>query len=174
MRQALYIGLVWVSLAAAAATADSPGQLLARLDDYPHAVRIDHSVAQVVDYEIGLGSIKKVRGVWQLDESERRSGTLYRYTWQIVDGFTAREILEEAVGGLSAADLLFSCDGRACGQGVQWANRVFHERLLYGRDDLQQYRVFGSGEEWRVLLFSAARTADRQYLHAEWLQIAPR
>ncbi len=165
---------LWVMFVLAApAVAQSPGEVLARLDAYPHALRINHSVSEVLDYEIGLGSIKKVRGVWQLDESERVSGTLHRYTWQIIDGFTSREVLADAVQDLADAELLYSCDGRACGQGVQWANRVFRERLLYGRDDLQQYRVFGSGQAWRVLLFSAARTADRQYLHAEWLEISP-
>lgn len=165
---------LWVMvIVAAPAAAQSPGDTLARLDAYPHAVRINHGVSEAIDYEIGLGSIKKVRGVWQLDASERVSGTLHRYTWQIIDGFTSREVLADAVQDLGGAELLYSCDGRACGQGVQWANRVFRERLLYGRDDLQQYRVFGAGQAWRVLLFSAARTADRQYLHAEWLEISP-
>ena len=173
MRLALHILFTLALLVAPAAGAESPGQLLERLDAYPHAQRINHSVEKVIDYAVGLGSIKKVRGVWQLDESERLSGTLHRYTWQIVDGFTSREVLEEAVETLADAELLYSCDGRACGQGVQWANRVFNERLLYGRDDLQRYRVFGQEQAWRVLLFSAARTADRQYLHAEWLEIAP-
>lgn len=173
MRQLLHMLVAFALVAAPMAFAESPGQLLERLDAYPHAVRINHTVAEVIDYEVGLGSIKKVRGVWLLDESERRSGTLHRYTWQITDGFTSSEVLEEAVGVLSVAEMLFSCDGRACGQSVQWANRVFGERLLYGRDDLQKYRVFGQGEAWRVLLYSAARTTDRQYLHAEWLEIAP-
>jgi hypothetical protein len=173
LRHALHILLTLALVAAPVAAAESPGQLLERLDAYPHAIRINHSVEAVIDYEVGLGSIKKVRGVWQLDESERLSGTLHRYTWQITDGFTSREVLEEAAGVLADAELLYSCDGRACGQGVQWANRIFHERLLYGRDDLQRYRVFGFAQAWRVLLFSAARTADRQYLHAEWLEIEP-
>jgi hypothetical protein len=173
LRQALYILMTFALVAAPALAAESPGQLLERLDAYPHAVRINYSVEEVIDYEVGVGSIKKVRGVWKLDESQRLSGTLHRYTWQIIDGFTSQEVLEEAVGVLADAERLYSCDGRACGQGVQWANRIFHERLLYGRDDLQRYRVFGAEQRWRVLLFSAARSADRQYLHAEWLEIAP-
>jgi hypothetical protein len=70
---------------------------------------------------------------------------------------------------------LFSCDGRACGRAVQWANRVFGQRVLFGREDLQRYAVFAlPGENaGRLLVYSAERTADRQYLHVEWLQIAP-
>lgn len=164
-----------LTLAVVAAMAAGPRDLLETLDAFPHADRMSHSVDTAVDYEIGLGAMRKVRGVWGFKESERQSGELTRYTWQIVDGFTSNEVLEELEAGLDDSQLLFSCEGRACGQGVQWANRVFRERMLYGRDDLQRYRVYGaedaSGDDFRLLLFSAARSADRQYLHAEYLPL---
>ena len=119
--------------------------------------------------------MQKVRGSWRFKVSERQSGVLLRYTWQIVDGFTSNEVMAEAEQRLDQARLLFACDGRSCGQGVQWANRVFRERVLYGRDDLQRYRVYdplGDGR-YRLLLFSSARTSDRQYLHAQLLSISP-
>ena len=153
------------------ASAQASGELLGRFDAYPHALQVGFNDSEVVDYEIGLGAMQKVRGVWQFKHSERLSGQLKRYTWQIIDGFTANEVLAEIEAELEADQLLFTCDGRACGKGVQWANRVFRERLLYGRDDLQRYRVYGVSNEWRLLLYSSARTADRQYLHAEWLRV---
>jgi len=100
---------------------------------------------------------------------------LVRYTWQITDGFSSSEVLAEIEAAVKGGQLLFSCEGRSCGQGVQWANRVFGERVLYGRDDLQRYRVYAptEGDDYRLVLFSSARTADRQYLHAELLEIKP-
>ena len=159
----------------AAAWADSPDELLTRFDDYPHAVLIETAREDVIDYEIGLGAIQKSRGAWRLKNSERISGSLVTYTWQIIDGFTSREVaqeLEQAVAALAGAELLFDCEGRRCGPGVQWANRVFHQRILYGREELQRYRVFSLGEEGldRVILYDSARTADRQYLHVEFLR----
>ena len=153
------------------ATSAPPEDLLQRIDAYPHVQQISYSDSAVVDYEVGLGAMSKVRGVWQFRDSERLSGQLQRYTWQVIDGFSANEVLEEIEAGLDPDQVVFSCDGRACGNSAQWANRVFRERLLYGREDLQRYRVYGLGDEWRLILFSAARTADRQYLHAEWLQV---
>ena len=152
-----------------------PEQMLRDLDAFPHANQVNFSFTRVEDYAIGLGAIRKVRGSWGFKESERKSGQLTRYTWQIVDGFTSNEVLEELEAGLGESKLLFGCEGRSCGQGVQWANRVFRERVLYGRDDLQRYRVYGPGDEqgdsYRLLLFSSSRTADRHYLHAEFLAI---
>jgi len=150
---------------------------LQQLDAYPHARQIAFSKQEVVDHEIGLGAMQKVRGEWRFKSSERLSGTLLSYTWQIADGFKSAQVMESLLDSVAQAEgtsLLFSCQGRACGQGVQWANRVFQQRVLYGREDLQRYRVYSlQGEEtYRLLAYSAERTEDRQYLHVELLRIA--
>jgi hypothetical protein len=163
--------------AGGAVRAADPQQWLQRLDDYPHAVTVDSSSTAVVDHLIGLDSLRKVRGVWQFQESERLSGQLTRHTWQIVDGFSSIEVMTELEDMLAdqgeGSELMFACDGRACGKGVQWANRIFGQRVLYGREDLQRYRVyrFSNDTDYRLLMYAAARTADRQYLHVELLHI---
>lgn len=150
---------------------------LAELLASPHAQLMSQRGPEVVnDHEIGLGALQKRRGQWQFKHSTRHSGELTRYTWQIVDGYSSQEVLAEIEEQLASADatVVFSCEGRACGHGTQWANRVFNERVLYGRDDLQRYRVYQLAEQGDfVLLYSSARTADRQYLHAELLAVEP-
>ncbi len=150
--------------------------LLRQLSEYPHAKQVAFSEQQVVDHEVGLGAIQKVHGEWRFKDSERLTGTLLSYTWQIVDGFTSAAVMDELLGSLAkeeGAIVLFECEGRACGKGVQWANRVFGERVLYGREDLQQYRVyaFQAGKAYRLVGYSAARTTDRQYLHVDLIRI---
>ncbi|MEM9256149.1 MAG: DUF4892 domain-containing protein [Pseudomonadota bacterium] len=147
---------------------------LSLIRNYPHTELVNESSGLVQDHEVGLGAIKKVRGTWRFRDSERLTGTLSRYTWQVVDGFSASEVMDELLDAMSPEiqlTALFECDGRSCGRSVQWANRVFNNRVLYGREDLQRYRVFslGAGGKDRLMLYSAARTADRQYLHAELL-----
>lgn len=175
----LRLGLSLIGLfLAPAVAADSLAEVLQRLDRYPHSVTVDASSEEVRDYEIGLGAIQKIGGAWQFKHSERLSGTVTRHTWQIVDGFESAAILEEVVASVSempGSELLFDCTGRSCGPAVQWANRVFHQRVLYGRDADQQYRVYRlpGPPEQRLLLYSAVRPPDRQYLHAESLGVAP-
>jgi hypothetical protein len=169
---ALACGYSFVSVAA-----QTPEDLLQQLDAYPHARQMAFSKKEVIDHEIGLGAMQKVRDEWRFKHSERLSGTLLRYTWQIVDGFTSAQVMNTLLDSVSqgeGAKLLFTCDGRACGQGVQWANRVFEERELYGREDLQRYRVYSlQGEApYRLVVYSAERTEDRQYLHVDLLRIA--
>jgi hypothetical protein len=156
---------------------ETPLDILQRLDDFPHVQQVSFSEESVIDHEIGLGAMRKVRGVWQFKESERITGFLTRYTWQIVDGFTSAEVMAELVAMAEAregVELRFQCRGRSCGSGAQWANRVFRQRILYGREDLQRYLVYALEEEpgYRLVIYAAARTADRQYLHAELVRIA--
>lgn len=169
-------GLAVLVLAAAGAQAETAAQLLQQLNDFPYSRTLDFSETQVRDYEVGLGAMRKVAGAWTFKHSERLDGLLTSYTWQIVDGFTSLEVLEELEASIaegSKGTLLFACDGRACGPSAQWANRVFRQRLLYGRAELQRYRVFAIGDEPYDLLqvYSGSRTADRQYLHAQLLEV---
>ncbi len=164
-----------LTLAGAVQAAD-PEKILRELDDYPHARTVETASAHVIDHEIGLGAIQKVRGAWRFKESERVTGELRRHTWQIVDGFSSREVMDgliAAVRELEGAELLFSCDGRSCGRAVQWANRVFGQRVLYGREGDQAYRVFrlNRDQEYRLVVYAAVRTEDRQYLHVDLLRV---
>ena len=158
--------------------ADSLEGILQNLDSFPHAKLVDSSRQEVLDYEVGLGAMQKYLGDWQFKKSERLDGERLRYSWQIVDGFSSSEIFDglvERVEALPGSERLFSCEGRACGNGAQWANRVFGQRVLYGRADAQRYRVYrvaGEPTHW-LLTYASARTSDRQYLHAELLTLTP-
>jgi hypothetical protein len=180
IRRILFLGMGTLLFASAYVRADSQtiAMLLEQVDNYPHTKQIDFSERDVIDHEVGLGAIQKLRGEWHFKHSERLTGTLVSYTWLIGNGFSSAEVMSQlldTVAGIEGASELFSCDGRACGRAVQWANRVFNERVLYGREDLQRYRVYelqGSSNA-RLLTYAAERTADRQYLHVEWLLISP-
>jgi hypothetical protein len=167
---------IFLLLASPVVQAETAADLLAQLNEFPHAQQLDFSESEVRDHEVGLGAIRKVGGAWTFKHSERFSGVLTRYTWQIVDGFTSIEVmteLEASIAEQTQSEILFSCDARACGPGVQWANRVFLQRLLYGRGDLQRYRVYRVSDNPfdLLLIYSGARSADRQYLHVELLDV---
>jgi hypothetical protein len=166
--------------AAAATTAahtQGPEQILEWVEQYPHTENVANSVEGVQDLEIGLGALQKVRSVWQFKDSERVTGELQRNTWQLAAGFSSAELFEELsqrAEQLGGSELLFACSGRACGHGSQWANRVFAQRILYGRDDLQRYNIYRVEEEarYRLLIYSSFRSTSRQYLHIDLIRIA--
>ncbi|MEO1078191.1 MAG: DUF4892 domain-containing protein [Pseudomonadota bacterium] len=133
----------------------------------------------VRNYLVPLGAVQKVRGVWAPRESERVSGERLAQTWQLDAGFTAAEVVDELEAQLGtdpSAELLFACGGVSCGSSVQWANRIFRERLLYGTQASQLYRAYALERDesaYRVLIYGSARSADRQFVHVEFLSLAP-
>ena len=173
--------LLMVSLFSQAPQAEEPLQLFEWLERSPFAERVDQTDKQVRAHVIGLGRINKVRGSWGPEAQERVTGRLVSSTWQIRDGASSTVIYEEVVEGIeerSDARLLFACSARSCGPSVQWANRVFGQRILYGTESSQRYSVYALGEEeastHRVLVYASARSNDRQYLHTEIVVLAPR
>lgn len=162
-------------LAVQARGAAGPG-VLQTLEAFPHAESMERRELQVVDHQVGLGALQKIHGDWEFRDSERLSGHLTRETFRIIDGFAAAQVLASLEEQLVAqgSQLLFRCEGRACGHAAQWANRVFGQRVLYGRADEQRYRVYTlqrDGREWRVVLYAGARTSDRQYVHVDVLAL---
>ncbi|MEH6517680.1 MAG: DUF4892 domain-containing protein [Halioglobus sp.] len=162
---------------ATAAKAQGPEQILAWVEQYPHTESAASSVEDVQDLEIGLGALQKVRSQWEFKDSERVTGELQRNTWRLASGFSSAELFEELsqkAEQLAGSELLFACSGRACGHGAQWANRVFGQRILYGRDDQQRYSIYRveEDERYRLLMYSSVRSTSRQYLHIDLIRLA--
>lgn len=73
------------------------------------------------------------------------------------------------------AQILFECSGRNCGRSNVWANQVFNQATLYGRDANQDYLVAAEkdedGDTWLTLLYTVTRGNRREYVWIEHLQV---
>jgi hypothetical protein len=174
------LGIVLSLCAIAAPSAAQPSlasRLFDGLVDSPYAEVVDEFDGEVRAHLIGLGRINKFRGAWNPEEVLRVSGNLRSLTVRAAAGASSESLfegLEETVEGLEGASLLFACEARACGPSVQWANLVFEQRILYGTENSQRYRVYSLGDEGQgatlALFYASARTSDRQYLHIELIE----
>jgi len=76
------------------------------------------------------------------------------------------------------ATTLFECSGVRCGRSVIWANRIFGQAMLNGRDSEQDYLVAGSLEEdgtrWLTLVYTVTRGNLREYVWVEHLKLGDR
>ncbi|MGO1460978.1 MAG: DUF4892 domain-containing protein [Marinobacter sp.] len=74
------------------------------------------------------------------------------------------------------AQLLFECSGVRCGRSNVWANQVFGQSVLYGRDATQDYLVAGGiaedGSRWLTSVYTVTRGNLREYVWVEHLQVA--
>ena len=144
---------------------------------FPHADEFSVSAPEPTDYLLGLGALQKIGGRWRHKHSEHIEGELARYTWQIREGYSALEGLQWLQDQLPEnARPLYQCEGRSCGSSAQWANRVFHQRVLYGHDERQHYSVFQlekGGETYTLVLYAVDRANRRHYLHLDVLRHTP-
>jgi hypothetical protein len=170
--------LLCIALYAAAQDALTPAGYLAYLKDQFYLEAIDEPVDIDVRYHlVPLGAVQKVYGKWSPRESQRVTGHREAYSWRITEGFTVIDVVNDLDARLAAdpgATTLFSCEGISCGSSVQWANSIFNERLLYGTQDSQRYRAYAireGADDYRLLVYGAARTVERQYVHVELLKV---
>ena len=73
------------------------------------------------------------------------------------------------------AAIIFECTGVACGRSNVWANQVFQQSSLLGRDADQDYLVAGamdsSGQRWLTLVYTVTRGNLREYVWVEHLAV---
>jgi hypothetical protein len=130
------------------------------------------NTVRVVNRPIPLGAMEKRDGIWRPEATMPFTGTVTRVTWQVedqlvVDLFTSIEERLVAGGG----EKRYGCIARSCGNASEWASKVYRQRLLYGRDEFMRYGAFRYDDGSWVTVFSAARTASRQYLHIDFYRL---
>ncbi|UTF61003.1 DUF4892 domain-containing protein [Gilvimarinus sp. DA14] len=144
------------------------------ISDYPQARVVFASQKNVSDYVLALGSYKKVRGLWRVDE-QRLSGELERKTYELPDNHSARDGYNFFYQQLQKYPLreLFTCQSRECGESNTWANIHFGVLQLYGLDQHQYYGVFEiTAPEYAgvyVTVYSVLRGNKRVYVQLEVL-----
>lgn len=73
------------------------------------------------------------------------------------------------------ATILYQCAGVACGRSNVWANQVFNQSTLYGRDADQDYLAAAYiGEDsrtWLTLVYTVTRGNQREYVWVEHLAL---
>ncbi|MBS3803340.1 MAG: DUF4892 domain-containing protein [Oleiphilaceae bacterium] len=74
------------------------------------------------------------------------------------------------------ATILYRCEGRSCGRSNVWANQIFEQATLYGRDTDQDYLVAayqGANDKTRlVLVYTVTRGNNREHVWVEQLNVA--
>lgn len=149
-------------------------QLLA----FPQASLESETAIRSASHRVMLSPIREAGNEIRAEQSVQLAveGTGYLY---LLDPGASREkarrwYLEQLQS--SGASILFHCEGRRCGRSNVWANQVFDQSTLYGRDADQDYLVAGfddeNGRRWLVVLYTITRGNQREYLWLEQLALA--
>jgi len=146
------------------------------LERFAGSVVVEYEEERDVNYRLVLGNMRRAAGSVIAENSERFKGDLTRITYQVPQGFTAAEVAAfyQTQVSDSGYNVLFSCNGRECGNSNYWANEVFGKRSLYGPDRNQYYMALqmDSGSELQnyAVVYVITRANRRLFAHVEVLE----
>ncbi len=133
------------------------------------SAELDKQTAQTVrNYRFPLGAVVKINRDVRIDKEQQLSGQLTRTTWEMPKSFDPNELLQRLRDQVISqkGEILFECEGRDCGTSNIWANDLFNNADLYGRDDYQRY--FAAELDDQYLAAYAVRRGNRRvYLHLD-------
>lgn len=173
MRLVSLLGLaLWTGLATAADVEGS--QDLSVLARFPRAEIVDFRQSSGQERIFPAGSIRRISGQMRMEAEVATQGQLTALTYVLPVEHSSNEAFDSARASLLAqgAQLLFWCQGRACGSSTLWANTVFANAQLNGGDDQQSYallRLAAPLQDSLLVLYGITRGNRRAYLHVEQL-----
>lgn len=113
------------------------------LPPFPQGVIQDSEEVDEATVRVFTSNIREVQGEVRANSEIRRELSGKRRLIAIDRHYSVRDAEEHYRAQLKEreATILYDCSGRSCGSSNVWANQVFGQRSLYGRDEEQVYLV---------------------------------
>lgn len=155
---------------------------LSQVRDHPLMTRFSGAtIAEYIEetdinYRLMLGNMRRIAGQVVPEQAERLRGDLTRITYEIPGEFNGADVISffRAQAAQNGYSILYSCEGRGCGNSNYWANEVFDNRSLYGPERNQYYMAlradFDDGESAYLAVYVTTRTNRQVFAHLEILE----
>jgi hypothetical protein len=124
------------------------------------------------DHWVILGAIERIKGAVKPESDIRLAGRVTQWLWQLPVGHSSDEAFQQALSQIGPDAIpLFDCLGRDCGLSNDYANQVFQQAILYGRDSNQRYWVgLDNGRKKTIwVVYTTQRSNKRVYAYVEKL-----
>lgn len=93
------------------------------------------------DYRLVLSSLGRVQATTVPEHEVRLKGDLWRRTWSVESQYSLAEVINHFAPQFNELRTLYECKALDCGSNNFWANTIFNNARLTGRDKFQYYRV---------------------------------
>ncbi len=131
--------------------------------DHPEAELIE-TVQERSNLRLIVGDVKKISAQWVSENEVKLFAEHQDSLYQLPKGTELEPVAQEWRTKLLTrpGKVLRECFGRACGNSNFYANAVFSQRTLYGRDDDQAYTLWMSSEKPELWMIYAVVRGNRQ------------
>lgn len=171
-------GLLLVMLAACFSVA-SASELTEPLEPFAQSSLQSTSDIRSSGHLVLFSPVREIRGEIRSDVMARLPVTGQGQLFEINRDANREAAQEHYRRALQArgGQILFECSGVACGRSNVWANQIFEQPRLLGRDQAQDYFVGAvadvDGNRWLTLVYTVTRGNLREYVWIEHLKVAP-
>jgi outer membrane protein OmpA-like peptidoglycan-associated protein len=143
---------------------------------YSHSSISSTNLLSSDDYLILLSAPKRVNNQLRVEKELRANISGLNETYRINDGHTTEQAFKYYLSQLKqlGAKIIYQCASRDCGRSSSWAEGVYRNSKLYGKDATQFYfaaAVQSNGEQWLVTVYTVERGNRRVYAHIETLKV---
>ena len=128
------------------------------------------------DYLILTSTPRRVNNQLRIEKELRANISGLKETYRINDGHTTEQAFKHYLSQLKqlGAKIIYQCASRDCGRSSSWAEGVYRNSKLYGKDATQFYlaaAVQTNGEQWLVTVYTVEQGNRRVYAHIETLKL---
>ena len=111
------------------------------LEPLSRAELLEEQSSRDVEYRLVLSELKRIEAR-TVGENERFvNGDLKRQLWQLSSSHELSDVIQHYRQQLGDVQTLYQCSALDCGSSNFWANKIFMNAKLYGRDAKQDYAV---------------------------------
>jgi len=140
-----------------------------RKDGFPRAELVAETHSENSEYRLVLSELKRQQAVTSGEIERLISGDVTRQFWQLSVNHEVEQILEHFLARWKGAQVMYRCSGLDCGSSNFWANKIFNNAKLYGRDANQAYVVaLKPGKPNRIyVLYAVQRSKQKLYFNLD-------
>ncbi len=144
------------------------GAVNAEIQPFSAARLLEQEKMPVTHYRLVISELKRSQATTFGEQERRLDGDLWRRIWAVQPGLTLDEVSTFFQQQISELELIYQCQGLDCGSSHFWANTVFKNGRLVGREQNQRYWVVkrplvdGGSEVW--VLYLVQRGSRQVYI----------
>jgi hypothetical protein len=140
---------------------------------YPHASVEYHKVSSGDEHQFLLSTPTRINNSLSIEKEALLSGDRNNILLRVKSSgsrVAAYSYYKQLFVG--QGEVLYSCEERACGTSNYWANTIFNERKLYGRDSDQYYlagRLKYGGVNYFLTVYIAKNGQKQEYIYLSYV-----
>jgi hypothetical protein len=135
---------------------------------FPRAVLVETETFDNTEYRLVLSSLQHRKAVTSGEVERLISADVKRTFWQLSSNHNVPQIMAHYLNQWDG-EVLYQCGGLDCGSSNFWANKIFNNAKLYGRDINQAYAVVTDSKKKNktYVLYAIQRSKETIYFNID-------